>query len=94
MATFVLICRDKPGGLELRLATRDTHLAYLDSAALDALRAGPILDEAGSPIGSILIVEAPDLAAAQAFSDADPYAKAGLFDHVEILPWRQTIGAP
>jgi len=41
----------------------------------------------------MLIVEAEDLAAAQAFADADPYAAAGLFEQVEVRAWRPTIGA-
>ena len=30
---FVLVCTDKPGSLDLRLATRPQHLAYLETYA-------------------------------------------------------------
>jgi uncharacterized protein YciI len=43
--------------------------------------------------GSMLIVELPDMAAAEAFAEADPYARAGLFERVEIRAWRPTVGA-
>jgi uncharacterized protein YciI len=43
--------------------------------------------------GSMLIVEAADLAAAKAFSAADPYTTAGLFESVEIRPFRVVTGA-
>ena len=31
-------------------------------------------------------------AAAQAWADGDPYAKAGLFESVELVPWKKVIG--
>jgi uncharacterized protein YciI len=92
MALFVVYCKDKPGALETRMATRPTHLDYLNSAtALKA--AGPLLDDAGSPIGSLLIFEAEDRAAVQALVDNDPYTKAGLFESVAIDGWRVGVGS-
>ena len=40
----------------------------------------------------MLIVEAPDLTAAKAFSAADPYVTAGVFQSVDVRPFRVTIG--
>ena len=37
---YVIICKDKPDSLSLRLATRDVHIAYLDSHASKLLAAG------------------------------------------------------
>ncbi|HTK36178.1 MAG TPA: YciI family protein [Caulobacteraceae bacterium] len=91
MPLFVIHCNDKPDSLALRLATRPEHLAYLKTAT--ALRlAGPYLNTAGEPDGSMLIVEAEDEAAAQAFAAADPYAKAGLFASTSIRRWNHTVG--
>ena len=54
---------------------------------------GPWLDEAdGGPLGSMLVIEAEDLATAQAFAAADPYALAGLFAEVRVVPWRRVVG--
>ncbi|TJX41862.1 MAG: hypothetical protein E5W21_24815, partial [Mesorhizobium sp.] len=36
----------------------------------------------------------PDMAGAQALSAADPYAKAGLFESVEIRPWNWVFNKP
>jgi uncharacterized protein YciI len=47
-----------------------------------------VLDPAGNPCGSMLVVEAADRAEAEAFAAADPYAKAGLFESVVIRPFR------
>jgi uncharacterized protein YciI len=44
--------------------------------------------------GSLLVVDAPDAEAVEAFSAADPYRLAGLFERVEVRAWRQSIGAP
>ncbi len=94
MATFILICRDKPGALDLRMATRETHLAWLGDRGDRVTRAGPLLGEDGSPVGSVLFLNVESRAEAEALADADPYADAGLFESVEILAWRQTVGAP
>ena len=51
---------------------------------------GPFLNENGDMIGSLIIIEASDLAAAQNWQRDDPYAKAGLFRHVEVRPWKAT----
>jgi hypothetical protein len=91
MALFALICIDKPGALELRLKTREAHLAYIRERGLPRL-GGPLLDANGDMAGSLMIIEAEDLAAAEAFSAGDPYAKARLFERVEIRPWRVTVG--
>lgn len=92
MALFVILCKDKPGALDTRMATRPTHLDYLNSAGL-VKAAGPLLDDAGSPIGSLLIVEAEDRAAVQTFLDNDPYSLAGIFESAEIQNWRVGVGS-
>jgi len=53
---------------------------------------GPFLDEAGRMAGSLIILEAEDMTVAEAFSAADPYRLAGLFETVDIRPWRVTVG--
>lgn len=89
MPLFALICRDKPGALQTRLDTRPAHLDWLNAGGTVHM-AGPLLD-GGSPIGSLIVVEADDLDAARRWADADPYAAAGLFDSVQITEWKQVI---
>ena len=92
MPLFVLSCIDRPGALAARMAARDAHLAYLrDSGQLKL--GGPYLDEGGQMTGSLLIIEAADLQAARAFSAADPYVQADVFQSVDIRPFRATIGS-
>ena len=85
---FAISCTDKPGALALRMDTRPAHLAYLQSHMASLVLVGPVLDPEGKPCGSLLVVEAPDRAAAEAFAAGDPDAKAGLFEAVVIRPYR------
>lgn len=79
---------------ELRQRTRPAHLAYLEKFQEHAVVAGPLLDEAGEPIGSLLLMRFPDYRSAVAFAAEDPYAQAGLFASVAITPWRQVLPSP
>ena len=92
MPMFVVICTDKPNSLDLRLATRPKHLEYVGGPDSPAKLGGPLLDDAGQPIGSLSILEAEDRAAVEAFVADDPYALAGLFATVEVKPWRIAVG--
>lgn len=85
---FVIYCNDKPAALDLRMATRAAHLHYIENAPVKIVLAGPLLDDAGGMRGSLFVVEADTLDAAQRFSAADPYRKAGLFERVEIHGFR------
>ena len=91
MPLFLLSCIDKPDGLEARMGAREAHLAYVRESGIVKL-AGPYLGEGGEMAGSLLIIEAETLAAAKAFSEADPYRKAGVFQSVDVRPFRLTIG--
>jgi len=92
--TFAIHCIDKPLQRELRAATRPEHLVYLETALHRILVAGPLLDDDGLPIGSMLLVKFPDRKAAVAFAAADPYALAGLFASVAVTAWRQVLPKP
>ena len=85
-----LIARDKPGALEIRKANRDAHLAYIEDTGVVA-QAGPLIEN-GDMAGSLVILDVADMAAAEAWAAADPYAKAGLFASVELIEWKKVIG--
>ena len=90
---FVLMCKDKPDSLELRMATRPPHVEYLkDLEARGILKtAGPLLGDDEKPLGSLWIIEAADKQEAEALAAGDPYAKAGLFASVEIRAFNWTF---
>ena len=95
MALFVISYIDKPNSLALRLKTREAHLAYAHGkdAPAKVKLGGPYLDEKGDMAGSLMIVEAPDKAAAVKFTEQDPYVRAGLFGSIDVRPYRLTIGS-
>jgi uncharacterized protein len=93
MPIFVLHCLDRPDSLALRLSLRPAHLAHAQSLGDGLLRAGPLLDGAGQPCGSLIMIEVADQAAADAFAAADPYATGCLFAQVLIHPYRQALPA-
>lgn len=82
-----------------RAAARAAHLARL-RALLDAgrlLLAGPcpaIDAEDPGPAGfsgSIVIAEFQSLAEARAWADEDPYVDAGVYERVEVRPFRRVL---
>ncbi len=90
---FVVNAFDRPGAGELRAKNRPAHLEYLHGK-LEKIRAGGgFLDPSGQPVGSMLIIEADDQAAAEAFTADDPYSRAGVFERVEVRPWRAVLGS-
>lgn len=94
---FSIVCVDKPNSVDLRMATRPTHLEYLKARADKILVGGPTLgggEAKDGPTGSLLIVDVADEAEAKAFAANDPYATAGLFASVDIRPWRQVFFNP
>lgn len=87
---YMFLCTDKADAGSTRADNRAAHLAYLESMADRIFVAGPLLSDDGQAmVGSLLIVECADEAAARDFAANDPYAKAGLFASVTIRPWRR-----
>lgn len=86
-----LICIDKPGAIELRKANREAHLAHIRDTGVVEM-AGPFLSDSGEMCGSLVVLEVSDLQAARDWAAADPYAKAGLFQSVDIREWKKVIG--
>ena len=86
MPWFVMIGHDGPRGLELRKLHRSAHLAGLEPLAnAGRIRhAGPMLGDDGAPVGSVVLFEAENLAAAQAIAARDPYVTHGIFARYEV----------
>lgn len=96
MGRYVLIGRDGARGLELRKLHRAAHLANLKPLA-DAGRvayAGPLLDDAGAPCGSVVVFDAESLEAARSFAAGDPYVVHGIFERWEVLASMQVFPEP
>jgi uncharacterized protein len=86
---FVIIGYDGPNGAALRPGVRPAHLENLQPI-VDAGRmivGGPFTD--GS--GSLIVADFEDEAAAKAFAQTDPYVTKGVFERVEIRPFRKVV---
>jgi len=78
---FVIHCRDKLDGGALRAPLRDAHLEYLEDHRDIIVARGPLLDDDGvKTIGSVLILDVANKAAAEAFWADEPFNKAGVYD--------------
>jgi len=87
---IALIARDKPGALQTRLDTREAHIAYLKETGVVS-QAGPLLNDEGAMVGSLVILDVEDMKAAQDWANNDPYARADLFSGVELIAWKKVI---
>ncbi len=90
---------DAPDSLSARQAARADHLARL-SALHDAARlllAGPCpAIDANDPgpagfSGSIVVAQFESLEAARAWAEADPYVAAGVYQRVDVRPFRPVL---
>jgi uncharacterized protein YciI len=91
---YIVFAVDKPGHQDLRLANRPDHLEYLKANKDIIVTAGPTQSDDGeSMTGSLLVLDVADRRAAETFAENDPYAKAGLFESVQVKRWKRVIPA-
>jgi len=86
---FVIIGHDGPDGARLRPQVRPAHLDNLRPLVESGkvVLAGPFTD--GS--GSLIVIEMESEAQAMAFAHSDPYVTQGVFDRVEVKPFRKVF---
>ena len=94
MPLYAIIAKDKPNGVEHRMAVRPQHLKHLDSLGDKLVMAGPFQTEEGQPKGSWVVIEAANLDAATKLFEADPFVAQGVFQSYEITRWNWGINNP
>jgi uncharacterized protein len=72
MAHFIVEYQDL-GAPRVREDKRADHIAYRKGLGSALVLAGPLLDEAEKPIGSLVILEANDRSLAESLAQQDPY---------------------
>ena len=90
---------DRSDALQARMRARPEHLARLlalrDQGRLLVAGPCPAIDaEDPGPAGfsgSIVIAEFGSLASARAWADADPYVAAGVYERVDVRPFRAVL---
>ena len=81
---FVIRAYDGEGMLERRLAVRPRHLAGIDRLADHVVCAGGLLDDAGTMVGSMLVLDLPDRVALERYLAEEPYLTEGVWESVEV----------
>jgi uncharacterized protein YciI len=96
---FAIISTDVENSLPLRQRVRPDHLARLkqlqEQGRLVLAGPHPAIEsddpaEAGFT-GSLVIAEFANLADAQTWADADPYALTGVYAHVVVKPFKKVL---
>ena len=94
---FHLVDRADAG--DLRQRVRPEHKAYLAGVAERIAFAGPLLaDDGQTMVGSLLVIDFTDRAAALAWLSAEPFTRAGLYAESQVQAfrnlWPQRMGFP
>ncbi len=96
---YSIVGRDVPASLERRLAARPAHVERLLAlqAAGRLILAGPFpaidSNDPGTAgfTGSLIVAEFASLQAAQDWANADPYVAAGVYEEVQVKPFKKTF---
>jgi uncharacterized protein YciI len=86
---FVIIGHDGPDGARLRPQVRQAHLDNLRPLVErgKVVLAGPFTDASGS----LIVVDMDSEAQATAFAQSDPYVTQGVFERIEVKPFRKVF---
>jgi uncharacterized protein YciI len=86
---FVIIGHDGPDGAALRPEVRPAHLENLKPLIEPGkmVIGGPFTDGTGS----LMIVDMENEAEALEFARNDPYTRQGVFERVEVKPFRKVV---
>jgi uncharacterized protein YciI len=96
---FAILLMDRPGTADLRIEVRPEHRAYLAKLSDRMAFAGPLTSEDGKTVvGSLLAIDFPSRADADAWLKDEPFTKAGVYEkpiiHVFNNMWEQKAGFP
>ena len=94
---FLVVAKDgtDEGALERRRETRPSHLASIGPLvdAGNVLVGGAILSEAGEMVGSMVLVDFASRDDLDAWLGQDPYVRDGVWQEIEVHPFRTAVGA-
>lgn len=98
MPSFVIIGHDVANSSDQRKITRAEHVQRLQVLEREQrlIIAGPtpIEHDKEAMSGSLIIADFDSLEAAQAWVNAEPYLRDGVYSHVDIRPFIQTLPTP
>ncbi|MFC9970080.1 YciI family protein [Spirillospora sp. NPDC127200] len=85
---FLVLGHGKPGADEGPGDEQRRHLTEGDLRDRLIVGGSLLAEDGGGWTGTALLVELPDRAAAEAVLPGSPYGLAGMYESVEVLPWR------
>lgn len=87
---YIIYQEDAADSAPIRARVKESHFAYLEKHKDILVLGGAMLgDDNTTRIGSVLIINVPDRAAAEAFSASEPLRNAGVFKSVKITRMRR-----
>lgn len=84
MPLFCFYCRDGENNESLREMHMKAQREWMAEHDENYLTAGPLLNAKGDFVGSLLIIEAEDEAAARATINDDPYVTGGVWQSIRV----------
>ena len=85
---FLILTFDKDGHSHVRDAHRAAHYSHIQAHITKITAGGGLRDDDDRAfLGGCILFDAETREEAEAFADADPFTKAGLFSRVEIIRW-------
>ena len=85
----IFYATDLPGGMAKRTENREAHEAYLNENGDNIMVRGPLLDDDGvDSIGTLLLLDVPDLDSGDKLLKGDPFRKAGIYKELMYHRWR------
>ena len=80
---------DAPGMAERRLQLRPAHYEYLAKVEDRILAGGPMLEDDGETmVGSLMVIDLPDRAAAEAWLADAPFTREGVYGSTTIRAYK------
>src|ERR1700685_2392639 len=81
---YAMIARDRPDGLEQRIALRADHFNFSHSLGDKVVFAGALFGNADKIDGSLMVVEAASLEEAKTLVSGDPFVVRGVYGSYEV----------
>jgi hypothetical protein len=96
---YTINARDAQDSLEARLAARPAHLkrlkALVEEGRLLVAGPNPAIDSenpgAAGFTGSLIVAEFESLEDAREWANADPFVAAGVYEEVEVKPFKKDL---
>ncbi|MEM6858819.1 MAG: YciI family protein [Pseudomonadota bacterium] len=91
MPVYAFYCRDGEDAPKIRPTVRKEHFEHI-FAQVGAYRLGGPLKQDGADVGSLILIEGKDEAAARAIFEADPYYIRGVWQSITVTEFVAQTG--